>query len=197
MPFHRRRLPHLHQINQPIFITWRLHGSLPANRIFPAASLTSGQAFAVMDRLLDEAKTGPTHLRQAAIAQIVVIAIHYNAEVLKHYETHAYVLMPNHVHLLITPRIPLPKLTKSLKSITAKRANQVLGLSGAPFWQNESYDHLVRSAEEFNNIRRYIENNPIKAGLAINAAELLWSSASGMNPPGAPYPAFALPTLVT
>jgi len=57
---------------------------------------------------------------------------------------HAFVVMPNHVHLLVAPAVALSKLTKSLKGITAKRANAMLGLTGSPFWQEESYDHLVR-----------------------------------------------------
>ena len=45
---------------------------------------------------------------------MIVEAIHYNASVLGHYLLHAFVVMPNHVHLLATPAVPLPKLTKSL-----------------------------------------------------------------------------------
>ena len=175
MPFHRRRLPHLHEINQPVFLTWHLHDSLPPSRTFPSATLTSGQAFAAMDRLLDEARTGANHLRQPAIARMVIEAFHYNAEVLGHYVLHAFVVMPNHVHLLVTPAIPLPKLTKSLKGITARRANVVLGLTGNPFWQDESYDHLVRNRKEFEQIRIYIAQNPVRAGLANEAAASRWS----------------------
>jgi hypothetical protein len=72
----RRRLPHYHSIGQPIFLTWRLHGSLPANRGFPPAT-TSGQAFVAMDHLLDTACTGPLYLRRPEIANVVVEAIRY------------------------------------------------------------------------------------------------------------------------
>lgn len=64
--------------------------------------------------------------------------------------------------LLATPIVELPKLTKSLKGITAKRANAILGLTGSPFWQEESYDHLVRHQREFDKIHHYIEGNPVK-----------------------------------
>src|SRR5271166_6260490 len=164
MTFYRRRLPHIDVLDQPVFLTWRLHDSLPPHRVFRAGTLTSGQAFAAMDRLLDEARTGAFYLRQPAIADMIVEAIHYNADVLGHYRLDAFVVMPNHVHLLATPAVPLPKLTKSLKGITAKRANAVLGLTGRPFWQEESYDHVVRSEGEFEKIRRYIEENPVRAG---------------------------------
>ena len=88
-----------------------------------------------MDRLLDEARSGAFHLRQPAIANMIVEAIQYNANILGHSLLHAVVVMPNHVHLLATPAVALPKLTKSLKGITARRANTMLALTGSPFWQ--------------------------------------------------------------
>jgi REP element-mobilizing transposase RayT len=78
--------------------------------------------------------------------------------------------MPNHVHLLVTPVVALCKLTKSLKGITAKQANALLALTGSPFWQEESYDRLVRHEREFDKIRYYIEENPVRAGLAVAAS---------------------------
>src|ERR1019366_3760912 len=111
------------------------------------------------------------------LADVVVEAIQYNADILGHYLLHAFVVMPNHVHLLATPAVALPKLTKSLKGITAKRANAMLALTGSPFWQEESYDHLVRHEREFEKIRHYIEENPVRAGLVREAREDRWSSA--------------------
>ncbi len=96
-----------------------------------------------MDRLLDEARSGPFYLRQEAIANIVVEALEYNSRALKHYELHAWAIMPNHVHTLLTTAVPLPKLTRSLKGITAKQANAAFGLTGTPFWQQESYGHCA------------------------------------------------------
>jgi len=133
MAFYQRRLPHLYETQQPVFLTWRLYDSLPPNRAFPTAALNSGQAFHAMDRLLDETRTGAFYLRQPAVADMIVEAIQYNASILGHYVLHAFVVMPNHVHLLTTPGVALPKLTKSLKGITAKQANVILGLTGSPF----------------------------------------------------------------
>ncbi len=177
MALYRRRLPHDYETNHPVFLTWRLHNSLPCHRPFPAATLNSGQAFAVMDRLLDEACSGPFYLRQPPIADMVVEAIHYNAANLEHYGLHAFVVMPNHVHLLATPAVPLPKLTKSLKNITAKRANTILAMTGTCFWQEETYDHRVRTSREFEKIHTYIEQNPVRAGLVHEAKHYRWSSA--------------------
>jgi len=79
-----------------------------------------------LDRLLDQACTGPRYLSQPAIARLVVEALHYGPASLRHYPLHAFVGMANHLHLLITPQVALPKLRRSLKGITAKRANQIL-----------------------------------------------------------------------
>jgi REP element-mobilizing transposase RayT len=129
-----------------------------------------------MDRLLDEARSGPTFLRRADVAQEIVTSIEYGAE-RGDYELHAWVIMPNHVHLLFTPQVSLSRLLGALKSASAKRANMLLGRTGQPFWQDESYDRLVRNHNEFRQIQRYIENNPVAAGLAATPDEYLWSSA--------------------
>jgi putative DNA methylase len=174
MTFSQRRLPHLYEIGQPVFLTWRLHDTLPSHLVFPKKALNSGQAFAAMDRLLDEARDGTFYLRQPAIAEMIVAAMQHNANILRHYLLHAFVIMPNHVHMLATPSVALPKLTKSLKGITAKRANAMLTLTRTPFWQEESYDHLVRHAGEFERIRHCIEENPVRAGLVKEASEYRW-----------------------
>jgi REP element-mobilizing transposase RayT len=184
-----RRLPHLYVIGQPLFVTFRLHGSLPNNRAFPPANLTSGEAFVAMDRLLDQARSGPMYLKQPDIAQLVLASIDYGAAV-GHYELHAFVIMSNHVHLLLTPHIPASRLLCSLKRTTARRSNLLLKQTGEPFWQDESYDHLVRNADEFRRIQRYIEHNPVKAGLVAQPEDYPNSSAG--RPPR-PSQAASLP----
>ena len=174
---YRRRLPHIDNPERPVFLTWRLHGSLPAHRCFVGGGLSSGRTFAALDRLLDHARTGPFYLRQSEIAEIVVDAILHNGQNLKHYALHAYVVMPNHVHMLATAAVPISVVTKSLKGITAKRANALLRQTGRSFWQEESYDHLVKNRQEFEKIRTYIEENPVHAGLVARASEYRWSSA--------------------
>jgi putative transposase len=90
---------------------------------------------------------------------------------------HSFVVMPNHVHLLVTPQVVATRWLGPLKGFIAHEANRLLARSGKSFWQDESYDHLVRSDAEFERIRGYIESNPVKAGL-VNAAESWqWSSA--------------------
>ena len=79
---------------------------------------------------------------------------------------HAYVLMPNHFHVLVTPAPghELKNIIRSWKGFSARRINKLLGRTGA-FWQAEAYDHIVRSEEQFGHYRRYIANNPVKARL--------------------------------
>jgi putative transposase len=169
-------------IGQPLFVTFRLMNSLPAHRPFSGANVTSGEAFVTMDRLLDQARCGPSFLRQPAIAQLVLDSINFG-DGLGHYEMHPWVIMPNRVHFLLTPHVSVSKLLGSLKAATGKRANLLLGRTGAPFWQDESYDHLVRNGDEFRRIQRYIENNPVSACLAARAEEYAWSSAGRLERP--------------
>ena len=99
MRTYRRRLPHLDAPGDPVFVTWRLWGSLPRERIFQPEHFTSGEAFVAWDRLLDTSKTGPFYLRRPDVASLV--KEHLDAAVADGLcELHAYVVMPNHVHLL-------------------------------------------------------------------------------------------------
>jgi REP element-mobilizing transposase RayT len=128
-----------------------------------------------MDRILDNTCTGPLYLRIAEIASMVVAAIRFRE--LRHYQLHSYVVMPNHVHLLMTPLVEVCKVMQSLKRFTAREGNQMLGLTGHPFWQDESYDRLVRNDTEFERITDYSAMNPVTAGLAATPEEFRWSSS--------------------
>jgi REP element-mobilizing transposase RayT len=172
----RRRLPHIYPEGRALFITWNLHGSMPASLAPPPGPLSSGKAFVWLDRRLDAPTTGPIYLRRPDIARIVVTAIH-KGEQLGHYELVAYVVMANHVHLLIWPKIAPARLMKSLKGSTAREANKLLGRTGEAFWQKESYDRWVRNPGELEKIRHYILNNPVKAGLVSEARDYPWTSA--------------------
>jgi REP element-mobilizing transposase RayT len=182
MKHYSRRLPHRDVVGQPLFVTFRLQDSLPANRVFPPDRLTSGQAFVAMDRILDRAGTGARYLGIPEIAALVVAAIREGERRFHRYELHGFVVMPNHVHILVTPGVVATRWLGPLKGFTAHEANRILGRTGEPFWQHEGYDHLVRSSEEFSRIRRYIENNPVKAGFVTNPEEFEWSSAHNAPP---------------
>jgi len=85
--------------------------------------------------------------------------------------------MPNHVHAIFQPHAELPAIMRWLKGRTSRVANQILGRTGTPFWQNESFDHWIRSAEELRYLIEYLENNPAKAGLVEANEQWRWSSA--------------------
>jgi REP element-mobilizing transposase RayT len=159
-----------------LFLTWHLHGALPPPRYPPPGKLSAGQEFVWIDRYLDITRDGPQYLRRPEIAQIVVDSLH-EGEKLGHYELGPYVVMANHVHVLLLPQIPAPKLLKGLKGFTAREANKVLGFTGNPFWQGESYDHWVRDENEWNRIASYIEKNAVKAGIVAAPEMYPWSSA--------------------
>ncbi len=130
-----------------------------------------------MDRYLDTTRQGPMYLRQERIAQIVVDSLGRGVE-LGHYSLRAWVVMANHVHVLLSPKVAPSRLLQSLKGYTAREANRVLGRTGETFWQAESYDHWVRDEQELDKIVAYIENNPVKAGLVARAQDYRWSSAA-------------------
>ena len=73
----------------------------------------------------------------------------------------------------MTPLVAVSSVMQSLKRFTAREGNRIPGLTGRPFWQDESYDRLVRNDTEFERITRYIETNLVKAGLAATPAEPL------------------------
>lgn len=95
MRHYDRRLPHWDTVDQPLFVTFRLHGSLPAHRVFPPDSLAeSGKAFVAMDRLLDRGASGPLSLGHREIAGLVVEALEDGDRRFRRYQLHAFVVMP-------------------------------------------------------------------------------------------------------
>jgi REP element-mobilizing transposase RayT len=174
---HRRRLPHVYRPGAPLFLTWHLRGSIPSNLKPPGSLITPGEAFVWLARRLDTACAGPKHLLRPEIATAVRDSIRKGVE-LSHYALHAWVIMPNHVHLLINPLVHPSHVLQSIKGATARECNRLLGRTGEPFWQKESYDHWVRTEDELRRIRNYIESNPVKAGLTQKPDDWPWSSAS-------------------
>jgi putative transposase len=173
-----RHLPHWNPEDAALFITWRPHGSFPAPE--PEwERLPSAQHFQAEDQALDTLATGPHYLKDSAIAAAVANTFHYGAQTLRLYDLHAWVIMSNHVHILIDPLAPLPRITRSIKNFSAREANKILNRTGAPFWQKESYDRWVRDEKEFNDIFHYIEFNPVTAGIVNNPEDWRYSSAWG------------------
>lgn len=114
-----------------------------------------------------DAGYGRCILRQPKIRLIVAEALTYfhGQRVL----TGDFVVMPNHVHVLMRPlgEHELEAVLHSIKSFTANVINQTCGTQGS-LWMRESYDHIVRDCEQLEAFQRYIASNPKKARLAAN-----------------------------
>ena len=90
------------------------------------------------------------------------------------YLLHAWAVMPNHVHAVVTPFEPhgLMDILHSWKSYTSNRANEIVGRSGS-FWHREYYDRIVRDERDLGDTIEYVLRNPEKAGLK----DWRWTSA--------------------
>jgi REP element-mobilizing transposase RayT len=199
--FHfRGQLPHIKRAGATYFVTFRLGDSLPANEIARLkrereaiveealarrAPLTWHEEQGLfawycdkVEALLDSG-AGGCWMRRREIAELVANAIKFFADA--RYSLHAWVVMPNHVHAVLTPREEqrLSDILHSWKSFTSKKARALLKRNGQRFWQAESYDHRVRDDDERARIVNYVENNPVKARLCARPEEWEWSSAYG------------------
>src|ERR1035438_5701258 len=176
--FYRRNLPHWKPEGGAIFLTWRLFGTLPNGFTQHLRRWTSEprKQFLSADRMLDSASTGPLWLKDSEIAGSVTQTIHRGEE-LGQYVLRAYVVMPNHVHVLLEPLVQLSRLTNGIKGVSARDANLKLGRTGKPFWQGESFDHWIRDPGQYARTKTYIENNPVKAHLCAKPEDWPWSSA--------------------
>ncbi len=134
-----------------------------------------------------DAGSGQCWLRDAKIAGIVEDALHYFDS--ERYRLQAWVVMPNHVHVLLTllEGHSLSSIVHSWKSFTAKEANRALGREGQ-FWQVEYFDRFIRNEKHFVAALEYIELNPVKAGLCAKREDWEFSSARRRTPGTAGVP---------
>ena len=128
-----------------------------------------------VEKYLDQG-IGNCYLRRTEIAEMM------EENLLKFdgvkYKLHAWVIMPNHVHLLLTPKegYSLSEIVHSCKSYTSNQANRILDITGR-FWFPEPFDRFMRDYEHFEKTFNYIERNPVKAGLCENQSDWRFSSA--------------------
>jgi REP element-mobilizing transposase RayT len=132
--------------------------------------------FRVSESFLDQAHSGPLDLKEPRQAEIVRHALLESAG--RFFDLYAFVVMANHVHALIRPKVELTRITGGIKSITARRINAVRQRQGTSLWQDETFDHRPRNVVKFMQAIAYIENNPVKAGLCRRPEDWHWSSAS-------------------
>ena len=183
------------------FITYRLSDSIPKTKLDRIMKKYDKKEQKLsrrieIENILDNG-FGSGILKYPKAAQIVVDNWKYFDKI--RYELHAFVVMPNHVHLLIktTPEFSVGDLVKSWKSYTAKsirktfanhfnadyqsalpeRETQILQ-EGKPFWQREYWDRFIRDEKHYLKSIDYIHNNPVKAGLCKSSKDWMWSSSS-------------------
>jgi len=155
-------LPHWNNSGAAQFLTWRLAGSLPVERTADVWT-SEGAKFVALDRLLDARASGPDWLGRDDVAEAVASVLLAGPS-LGFYELGSWVLMPNHVHVLMRPLVELERVVRGVKATSARAANRVLGRSGA-LWSRDYFDRQVRDSVEEARIVRYIEGNPVKAGV--------------------------------
>lgn len=151
--------------NERVEAVIQQHGVIPATLACEWEAFQRGQ-WIQAERTADECH-GSCVLRDATVRQIMSDALMFFEG--QRLVMHAYVVMPNHVHLLVTP-MPgwsLDKITQSWKGFTAREINGYLGRAGA-LWQQESFDRIARNPAHFERIVRYIANNPAKARMGAD-----------------------------
>jgi REP element-mobilizing transposase RayT len=127
---------------------------------------------------------GECHLRCPELREYLIHRLH-SLEAAS-CELDAWTIMPNHLHALVTPSgKTLGEVVRHWKGGSASDINKDLGRSGT-LWQAEPYDHLVRSEAQMHHYRRYIAENPIKAGLregeyACGLGKVVWASAQAFK----------------
>lgn len=179
-------LPHWRQEDVWYFVTFRLHDSLPKDFVEQIRIernhwlATNGrnkegnyskQQLQEYYRLFSErieqqlnSGYGSCILKNPVNAAVVANTLTFFAN--QRYILDAWVIMPNHVHVLVKPinGFNLWEITHSWKSFSATKINELENREGQ-LWMHESHDHIVRSAEALDSIRDYIRLNPQKAGL--------------------------------
>jgi putative transposase len=194
--FYWQKLPHFFPPGGTYFITYRLAGSAPKEKI---ALIEAEREAAIMkfvkpgDKVNDLSKEDiyqlyfekidfcvdtnlnePYWLQQDAAAKIIADSLHFLSQ--SDVKLWAFCIMPNHVHVLFDTKkleADVVKIMQQHKSFTAKLCNKILS-RGGQFWERESYDHVVRNGK-FDSTVNYILNNPVKAGFVINWKDWKWS----------------------
>lgn len=176
--YSRGHLPHFDAPGTWQFITYRLADSIPAELRHEWAEAMKleddREKFRRMELMLDRG-LGACHLREPRVAQMVQDNLWFRDGTA--YRLLAWVIMPNHLHILAEMWRPLATVLRNWKSYTGSEANKILGTTGDTFWQADYFDRYIRDQEHYRKVVRYIENNPVKAGVVREPAQWPWSSA--------------------
>jgi REP element-mobilizing transposase RayT len=188
--YHPRNLPHFDAALVTQAITYRLADSLPntvAQRLADELTPDDEPRYRRRVEAYLDAGHGCCCLTQPVIAQDIIDTWRrFDGE---RYRLCAWVIMPNHVHVVITvmPGHTLGSIVQSWKSWTGKR---IKALTGSISWQRDYWDRYIRDESHFRQTVAYIHENPVKAGLVRHAHDWPWSSATppGEAPPGEASP---------
>jgi REP element-mobilizing transposase RayT len=174
----RGYLPHRDQPGLTQFVTFHLADGFPEMLRSEWEHLSKieddRKRRAELEAYLDKGR-GQCYLRRVDVAGLV------ESNLCKfcgdRYELRAWVLMPNHVHVLFNVgTVPMSEIVGAWKKHTGRLANTVLGKQGA-FWAEDYFDVFMRDAKHERQTVRYIENNPVKSKLALDPKMWPWSSA--------------------
>ena len=126
MTYYERNLPHWLPDGKAVFVTWRLSGSLPEHILstLRKSAEQPGRQFARAEHFLDRSGFGEPWLRHPAVASAVERTILRGSHELDQYSLIAYVVMPNHVHMLIEPRLSLERIMRGIKGVSGRDANR-------------------------------------------------------------------------
>ena len=180
------RLPHWQQPGGTYFITFNMADAIPRSKRMrleeeranwlnanpepwkPWQEKEYHERFSgALERWLD-AGYGSCFLNDPAASDIVAKTIeHFDDD---RYLQHAWVVMPNHVHLVVTlnPDYTMEKALHSWKSYSSHELKRQFSDAPTPFWQRDYFDRLIRDPKHFANCIRYIRKNPTKAKLLAN-----------------------------
>jgi len=169
---HGGKLPHWQQGEVMQFVTFRLGDSLPLEKLrkwkeerttwlkvhpepwTPQEEKDYHKRFTwKLEAWLDQGSGSCVLNEVANRAHLEGVLMHFQGNRVEH---HAWVIMPNHVHLLFTPRVPIEKLIQAWKSVSARK------IGGGMVWQANYRDTMIRDGDHFANAVRYIRRNPAK-----------------------------------
>jgi REP element-mobilizing transposase RayT len=179
----RGYLPHFDGIEIPQFITIHLADSIPQKVIkrwkHELESLQYEKERILLQRRIEkylDQGYGEALLKGLSVATMVQNSLLKSDGI--RYRLSAWVVMPNHLHALMTRfgKYELKDILHSLKSFTAHEANKMLHRSGQ-FWLEDYFDRYMRNQEHFDRTVKYIEDNPVKAGLCKRPGDWPFSSA--------------------
>jgi REP element-mobilizing transposase RayT len=174
----RGYLPHRDEPGLIQFVTFRLADSFPRSPRSEWEHLwkieDDRKRRKELEAYLDRGR-GSCYLQNAKVAALVEDSLrHFDGQ---RYELNGWVVMPNHVHVLFrVTATPMAQVVESWKKFTSHEANKLLGLRGQ-LWQEDYWDTYMRDAAHELKSRRYIECNPVKAKLVMEARSYGWSSA--------------------